>query len=1025
MEDRRKTTITVGVIGGIAILLVLIFGSIWMSQSAGRDNEEAVRSVSLLYLDELAGRREQVVADNLRDRIRDMDAALELMTEEDLQDAEHRQAYQSKMKKLFQLEKFAFVDEEGLIYTSQGTETNIDEYHFDHLSLDKPEISVRNLDTADKKVIVARPVSMTHEGKNLKVCFMEIDMEEMLSGVSLQAQGNDSTFCNMYTDTGVALTNSVLGGLAQEDNLLDAMKNATFEKGYAYDTFRSDFSSGHRGEVSFSYNGIRETLAYVPVEGTNWLLTYQIRESVVSDRISHISEAMITRGIIQSAASILILLGIFAFVIVQARRNAHLKLARETAETENRIKQEELEQRLSLQERLLDEEKQRAQQNQMITALGSDYWSVYLVHLDRNEGICYQESGEVNDYHVGQHFPYLEGITAYAREFVTEEYREEFLRFIQPEAIREGLSKGRVISYRYTIIKNGEPLYVMIRFAGVRHPEDRDDGVVHSVGLSFSDVDEETRKDLEQNRMLSDALNAAEDANKAKTVFLSNMSHEIRTPMNAIIGLDSIALNDPEISDSTREHLEKIGASAHHLLGIINDILDMSRIESGRMIIKNEEFSFARMLDQVNTMISGQCSEKGLHYECRTQGKIDEYYIGDDMKLRQVMLNILGNAVKFTPTGGSVSLTVGETARYDGKATLRMVFADTGIGMSPEYLPKLFDPFTQEDSSRTSRYGSTGLGMPITRSIIELMNGNIEVESEKGKGTTFTVTVTLMEAEREKTNGEAGDLEPHEMCVLVIDDDPVACEHAQVVLGQVGISCESALSGTEGLEMVKLRHARQTPYNLILVDWKMPDMDGIETTRRIRAVVGDRTPVIILTSYNWDEIEAEAKAAGVDTFVAKPLFAGAVLDEFREAFNRKNKRLEKETADLKGRRILLAEDVAVNAEIMMMVLTMREIEVEHAENGRIAVEKFAQSNPGEYDAILMDMRMPEMDGLEATKRIRAMDRADAKTIPIIALTANAFDEDVQQSLQAGLNAHLSKPVEPETLFKTLENLITP
>ena len=266
---------------------------------------------------------------------------------------------------------------------------------------------------------------------------------------------------------------------------------------------------------------------------------------------------------------------------------------------------------------------------------------------------------------------------------------------------------------------------------------------MHAVGLGFTVIDAEMRESMAQNHALAEALAAAEDANKAKTAFLSNMSHEIRTPMNAIIGLDKIALADETISDTTREHLEKIGASAHHLLGIINDILDMSRIESGRMVIKNEEFSFAKALEQVNTIISGQCRDKGLSYECRTDGNVADYYIGDDMKLRQVMINILGNAVKFTPEGGSVRFTVEETARFDDKATLHFQISDTGIGMSKEYLPKLFDPFSQEDSSNTSRYGSTGLGMPITKSIVELMNGHIEVESEKGRGTVFDVTITL------------------------------------------------------------------------------------------------------------------------------------------------------------------------------------------------------------------------------------------------------------------------------------------
>ena len=536
-------------------------------------------------------------------------------------------------------------------------------------------------------------------------------------------------------------------------------------------------------------------------------------------------------------------------------------------------------------------------------------------------------------------------------------------------------------------------------------------------------IDQEQKKELSESReALRDALAVAENANRAKTAFLSNMSHEIRTPMNAIIGLNNIAMNDPTASDQVKEYLGKIGASAHHLLGIINDILDMSRIESGRMTIKKEEFCFAKALELVNTIISEQCQDKGIDYDCRINGQVDDYYIGDVMKLKQVMINILGNAVKFTPAGGTIRFLIEEGPRFDRSAVLRFVISDTGIGMSREFLPHIFEPFSQEESASTSRYSSTGLGMPITKSIVELMNGYIDVASEKGKGSTFTVTVTLGESDRKQQTDSAGTV-PEDMNVLVIDDDAIALEHAEIVLSQVGINCETAESGWEGIDKVRIRHGRREDYNLIIIDWKMPEMDGIETTRQIRKIVGNDTPVIILTSFNWDEIADEAREAGADTFVSKPLFAGTVMDEFAEAFRRKNKPLEERTVDLKGRRVLLAEDMAVNAEIMMMVLSMREIEVDLAENGRVAVDLFKSSGPGYYDAILMDMRMPEMDGLEATRAIRNLPRDDAKTIPIIALTANAFDEDVQRSMQAGLNAHLSKPVEPEILFETLENLI--
>ncbi len=410
------------------------------------------------------------------------------------------------------------------------------------------------------------------------------------------------------------------------------------------------------------------------------------------------------------------------------------------------------------------------------------------------------------------------------------------------------------------------------------------------------ELEEASRRDQEQKKELSGsrealraALAEAERANRAKTSFLSHMSHEIRTPMNAIIGLNSIAMNDPDTSDKVKGYLVKMDDSARHLLGIINDILDMTRIESGHMTLRNEEFSFTGAIDQINTMIGGQCQAKGIAYSFRTIGHPAEYYTGDELKLKQVLINILGNAVKFTAPGGSVEFLSEEGEHYAQKAVLIFTVSDTGIGMSAEFLSHIFDAFSQEDASATTQYGSTGLGMPITRSIVDLMNGSIEVASEKGKGTTFKVTVTLD---------------------------------------------ESADSG---------RFAR----------------------------------------------EASSQSA----------------------------------ADLKGTRVLLAEDMPVNAEIMLMILSGREIEADVAVNGREAVSLFEEHEPHYYDAILMDMRMPVMDGLEAAKTIRRLEREDAGSIPIIALTANAFDEDVQKSMQAGLNAHLAKPVDPGVLFETLGRLI--
>lgn len=1013
------------VLGGSLVVVILIFGTIWMSNNAHQDTEKAVRAVSYLYMDELAGRREQVVANNLNDNINRIQIAIGLMTEEDLSDFAHLQAYQARMKLLFQLEKFAFVDSDGLIYTALGTQTNIDQYQFDYRTIIEPEISIANAQNPNKTVIIAVPVEpIAFDGKTFVVCFIEIDMQVMLQGVSMQTQNSEATYCNIYTRDGVALSNAILGGFAVEDNLLKAMEHADFEEGYSLQTFLDDFTEGRKGAVSFSYNGVQETLSYVPVEGTDWLLTYLIRESVISEQIRTVSEGIIRRSLLQSALAALVLLILFSIIIVQTKRSAKIALEKETAEAENRVKHQALEQRLALQEKLLEQERQGQQQHKLITALASDYWSVYYIELDRDHGICYQSHADIdNGFKVGEEFPYLESVTAYANQYVTDAYRDEFLRFVQPDSVRAGLRDERVISYRYMVYRHGRESYEMVRFAGVHHSETPEDQLIHAVGACFTDVDAETRRALAQNEALGAALVAAEEANKAKTTFLSNMSHEIRTPMNAIIGLDNIALNDPNTPQVTRGYLEKIGDSAEHLLNLINDILDMSRIESGRMMLKNEEFSFSKLMETINTMFSAQCQEKGLDYQCHINGSVDDTYIGDNMKLRQVLINILGNAVKFTPEGGKVAMTIERTAQFEGKTTLRFRVSDTGIGISKNYLPHIFETFSQEDSSTTNRYGSSGLGLAITKSIVEMMNGNIQVESEKGVGTTFTVVVTLINAEQHAE--ESTEVNPQDMSVLIVDDDPIACEHAKLVLGKAGIASEIAASGLEAIEMVKLRHARRAPYNLILVDWQMPEMDGVETTRRIREIVGNESAIIILTAYRWDDVLEEAVQAGVDSFIPKPLFATTVIEEFKEAVKRKklSTKREEHRADLTGRRILLAEDMQVNAEIMQMVLQMREMETDLAENGRIAVEKFAEHPEGYYDAILMDMRMPEMDGLEATRIIRAMERSDAKTIPIIALTANAFDEDVQRSLQAGLNAHLSKPVEPETLFETLELLI--
>ena len=520
----------------------------------------------------------------------------------------------------------------------------------------------------------------------------------------------------------------------------------------------------------------------------------------------------------------------------------------------------------------------------------------------------------------------------------------------------------------------------------------------------------------------------AEESSRAKTSFLSNMSHEIRTPMNAIIGLDNIALRDPNLAPQTREHLEKIGASAKHLLGLINDILDMSRIESGRMILKDEEFSFRELIDQVNIIIHGQCQDKGLGYECSLVGRVGDYFIGDSMKLKQVLINILGNAVKFTEAPGSVRLTAEKLDETEDRCTLRFTMADTGIGMDKDFLPRLFEAFSQEDATTTNKYGGSGLGMAITKNFVEMMGGRIQVQSEKGVGTVFTVTVVLKPSQHTYRN-DCGNCIPEGLRALVVDDDEIAREHAELVLEAIGVRAETAASGTAGLERLRAAFDRGEPFHLLLTDYKMPDLNGLELVRAVRAFDGGATHVLMLTGYNWDIEEADVRRDGVDAVLAKPLFTENLIRAIQTSLARRNggaavpETAPAEESSLAGRRVLMAEDVDANAEILADLLELEEIESERAENGQRAVELFRASEPGYYDAILMDVRMPVMDGLTATQTIRALDRPDARTIPIIAMTANVFYEDVKRSLEAGMNAHLSKPVEPDKLYAALAEMI--
>ena len=538
----------------------------------------------------------------------------------------------------------------------------------------------------------------------------------------------------------------------------------------------------------------------------------------------------------------------------------------------------------------------------------------------------------------------------------------------------------------------------------------------------FSDVTEIFEQDQENKEKMEAALIAAKQASSAKSNFLSRMSHEIRTPLNAIIGMDTIAAQSLGNPEKMADCISKIGISARYLLSLINDILDMSRIESGKMLLKNEKFMFKDFISNINTMIFGQTKAKGLDYECTISNTVAEAYIGDSMKLQQVLINILGNSVKFTQKG-KISFDVHPLSEHKGQPIVRFTVTDTGIGIREDFLENIFEPFEQGDSSSTTTFGGTGLGLAITKNIVNLMGGTIKVRSIVGTGSEFTIDVPLTIDASIKIQPKLN-FHFEKMRTLIVDDDLVVCEQANGVLRDIGMVGEWVTSGHEAIEKVRVNFEKNSFYDFILVDWKMPDMDGLETTRQIRKVVGPDVTIIIITAYDWESIEAEARAAGANMLISKPLLKTTLVSAFEKARGiSENEQQSKINFDFTGKRVLVAEDNAINAEIAKALLESKHFTIELAENGLKALELYTQRPANYYDAILMDIRMPLMDGLQTTTNIRHWNKADAKSIPIIAMTANAFDEDVEKSKAAGMNAHLSKPIDQELMFTTLYRFI--
>ena len=608
----------------------------------------------------------------------------------------------------------------------------------------------------------------------------------------------------------------------------------------------------------------------------------------------------------------------------------------------------------------------------------------------------------------------------YIQTCVYVDDRDMVRRVFAGDNLLRDLQDRGIYYLNYRTVCMGEIRYFQMKAVPIG-----DQSSSRGVVIGFRCVDEETRSEMEKKSLLEDALAQANRASKAKSVFLSNMSHDIRTPMNAIIGFTALATTHIDNREQVEEYLKKIMTSGNHLLSLINDVLDMSRIESGKMYLDEKPCSLPDILHGLRSIVQADVHAKQLELYMDAVDVIHEDILCDRLRLNQILLNLLGNSIKYTPAGGIVSIRVTEKPSAPaGHAAYEFSVRDTGIGMSEEFVAHIFEPFERERNSTTSGIQGTGLGMAITRNIVEMMNGSIHVKSRQGVGTEFSVDLTFRLCSDEKQPTTIPELSGCR--ALVVDDDFNTCDSVSCMLQQIGMRAEWTLSGKEAVLRTRQAVMRRDHYSVYIIDWLLPDMNGIEVTRRIRKECGGEVPIIVLTAYDWADIEDEAKEAGVTAFCGKPLF----LSELRDCLlsivgTEETPEAAGETAALPLAlgRILLAEDNELNQEIAQAILEEAGFTVEIAENGRIALDLLERAEPDYYQLVLMDVQMPVMNGYEATRAIRSMEDPARSGIPILAMTANAFEEDKQAALKCGMNGHISKPIDIAKLLETLQNVL--
>ena len=970
---------------GLAAVILVASTVLW-TRSTQHASEQTVNDLVEFYLEEIAERNAGYIAAELDEKARQMEMALNVLDASYLRNEESIRNYISLVQRINGLDMLALADENGMVYTAESTFSGISRFGFLSEKITKTDIHMVSSYGTRTMIIIATPVQLqAKNGIPIVSAFTGINIENVIATSFLQNPEN-KTYCRLFTRDGENLLN-INGEYQNGRNLFDIWsESADFASGYSLEQVRQDWMDGVEGYTVYATENAGSTYVYYkPVQNTSLILTSLMRESNINDVVDAGTHKMLRGSLVYVIVVTAALLSLLAMVFAVLQRSKRNQLENE--------------------------------QIKIVGALSNDYSDVFLVEPLRDISYTMKLNGRLLSADMRAVRSYREAWEIYIQRYVVKEDAERVRASVGAKPLCENM-RGRMdftMDYRLQLPDGSH--YSQVKYVRVAADEDR-----FIVGLR--NIDEQMQAELERQKVLQDALTSAQHANRAKTTFLNNMSHDIRTPMNAIIGFSSLAAAHVNQPEKVQDYLMKIQTASSHLMSLIIDVLDMSRIESGKVKIEETEVHLPDLIHDLRTIVQADINSKQLEFFIDTVDVLNEDVICDRLRLSQILLNLLSNAMKFTSPGGTVSLRIIQTREAPaGYAAYEFRVKDTGIGISPEFQQHIFEAFTRERTSTVSGIQGTGLGMAITKSIVDIMGGTIGVRSEVGKGSEFIVTLRFRISGSPVRSDAIPELRG--LRALVADDDANTCMSIASMLGVIGMRAEWTTAGKEAVLRAQFALSQGDEFHAYIIDWLMPDMNGIEVVRRIRRIIGDSKPIIILTAYDWTSIEDEAREAGVTAFCSKPIFMSELRDVLTRPFMAKAEvqPTQMQAVSFKGKRLLLAEDNELNQEIAAEILRGMGFELDMVSDGEKAVEAMRQAPAGRYDLILMDIQMPHMDGYEATRRIRALPGEAAASIPILAMTANAFADDRQEAFAAGMNGHIAKPIEIAKLTEALSGVL--